>query len=562
MQGLRIFRLPGKLRRVLRNRWCAHFGDLEYAILRLPPVLPPLPEARSWWESRVFGPPPLSLWELGELLDRIAADKRTRGVVLELDLLDMPLADLQTLRGMIARFRTKGRRVIVFASGYGTAEYYVASAADEIVMHPTGEFAVTGLSASAFFLKDALAMLGVELDVIAISPFKDAFDQFSRSDPSPEGQAQMDWLLDSRFGQMVQGIADGRKQSPEAVRAMIDRAPLTDDEALAAGWIDALLSEDALPAHLGVERLREWDDAERRLVLPPPPRQADQYVAVLRIEGVITGGESERSPGGLPLPFSVPLVAEPHAGSATLLDEARQILRDEAVGAVVLFIDSPGGSVVASEAIGAALERIAQTRPVVAYMNATAASGGYWVALPAAHIVAQPGTITGSIGVISAKPVVGGLEKVLHVHPVTLKCGANADLYDPTVPFSEAQRAQMHAGVEHAYRQFVRGVAKARHIDEAAVDAVGGGRVWTGEQALAHGLVDELGDFQAALAKARELANLPAHAEVWFVEPDKHPIGPEVLAKADPTAALARRWRTVQAVANGKAQAILAVWVK
>ena len=268
------FRWARALVRELRNLRRRRRRDLEYILIRLPSELPPLPESRSWLQERLFGPPPLSLYELEEMLDRIAADPRTRGVVLDLESLELPLAGLQTLRGMIGRFQATGKRVIVFAAGLATGEYYAASAADEILLQPTAELAVTGLSATAFFLKDALALAGVEMDVIAISPFKDAFDQFARADISPEGRAQIDWLLDSRFEQMVQGIAEGRGMTPEAVRAMIDSAPHLDDAALAAGYVDGLLMEDDLPAHLGVTRLTEWHDAERRLLIPRPPRHA------------------------------------------------------------------------------------------------------------------------------------------------------------------------------------------------------------------------------------------------------------------------------------------------
>lgn len=550
--------------RVVRNRWRRRHHDLEYILIRLPSALPPLPEYRSWLEERLFGPPPLSLYELEEMLDRVAADPRTRGVVLDIETLELSLADLQTLRAMIGRFRASGKRAIVFASGLMTGEYYAASAAGEILLQPTAELAVTGLSATAYFLKDALAMAGIELDVIAISPFKDAFDQFARADISPEGRAQIEWLLDSRFEQIVHGIAESRGMTPEAVRAMIDTAPHMDDAALAAGYVDGLLLEDDLPAHLGVTRLTEWDDAERRLLIPGPPRRHDRYIAVVRIEGMIMSGESERNPADLPIPIPVrvPLLSEPAAGSATIQEYARQILRDDSVAAVVLYIDSPGGSVVASEAMGAALERVAATRPVVACMNAVAASGGYWVALPAHHIIAQPGTITGSIGVISAKPVASGLHDVLRIRPVTLSRGVNADLYDVTAPFNASQREQMHAAVRHAYTRFVDGVARARKMEAAAVDAVGGGRVWTGEQALAHGLVDELGDFKAALAKARALADLPDHAEAFFIEPGKRPLAPEILEQANPAAALGRMSARIRSLANGRAQAVLPLWLK
>jgi protease-4 len=270
----------------------------------------------------------------------------------------------------------------------------------------------------------------------------------------------------------------------------------------------------------------------------------------------MTPGESMSPPVDLPIPF----VGGERAGDQTIVRQVRALMKDERAAAVVLFIDSGGGAVVAAEAMTSALDELAKTRPLVVYMNAVAASGGYYVATPARWIVAQPGTITGSIGVITAKPITGGLREKLHVNALAFTRGANADLYSDDAPFSEAQRAQVRASIESTYRQFVARVAASRRMSAEAVDAVSGGRVWTGEQALAHGLVDQLGDLRAALAKARELASLPDDAPVALVGGKAKPLPPQLAA--DPAAALRYPLDNARALVNGTAQVIMPIWWK
>ncbi len=514
--------------------------------------MPALPESRGWLRQRIQGAPPLSLWDLERIFQRIAADPRPKGVILKINGLALSLADLQTLRGSIARLRERGKRVIVFAQTYTLAQYYVASAADEILLQPGGELMTVGLRQEAIFLKDALSTVGVELDVVAITPYKGAFDQFSRSDISPEGREQLEWLLDSRYAMIVSGIAEGRRGSLDAARALIDSSPHVAEAALAQGYVDAVLNEEGFAEHLKTKHLVLWKDATRRLLIRRQPR-GEKHVALLTITGMMTPGESMEPPIDLPIPF----VGGERAGDQTVVRQVRALMKDESAAAVVLYIDSGGGAVVAAEAMTSALEQLAQQRPLVVYMNAVAGSGGYYVATPARWIVAQPGTITGSIGVITAKAVAGSLREKLHVHTVEFTRGANADIYGDDAPFSETQRAQMRTTVETIYRQFVERVSRSRHMSAEAVDAVGGGRVWTGEQALERGLVDQLGDLRAALAKARELANLPDDAPVALVQGKAKPLPPQLAV--DPAAALRYALDNARALANGTAQVIMPI---
>jgi protease-4 len=220
----------------------------------------------------------------------------------------------------------------------------------------------------------------------------------------------------------------------------------------------------------------------------------------------------------------------------------------------VLFIDSPGGSASASEAIASALEELAKVKPVVAYMNAVAASGGYYVATPAQWIVAQPGTITGSIGVIIGKPSTEGAFKKLRINRVSFARGANTGMLSDAKPFTAKQKTWLKHSIEQAYGLFVERVAKGRNMTPEAVDAIGGGRVWTGKQALENGLVDELGDLRAALEKARSLAKLPENAPLVIPQIKGDPIGPKLVEQVNPVASLRYLHDNVRLLLNGQAQ--------
>ncbi len=547
--------------RALRNRARLRAKHLDTILIRLPASMPPLPTARGGLLSRAqamfFGAPPLSLWELENIFDRIAADPRPKTVVLILPLaLTLPFADMESLRAIIGRFRAKARRVIAWAQSYDLNAYFVASAADSIWMQPGGDLLTLGLRSEAVFFKDAFASVGVALDVVAISPYKGAFDQFSRADFSPEGRAQLDWLLDSRYATLIDGIAASRSTTPNTIRAMIDGAPHRDDAALSARYVDALLFEDELPGNLKVERLTLWRDAKRRLIRPYKPRPAtDNYIAVLPVSGLMLPGESGDAP---PIPIPLPFVGEDRAGDQTVVRQVRHLLDDQRAAAVVLFIDSGGGASIAAENMGAALDRLAADRPMIAYMNGAAASGGYDIAVSARQIIAQRGTITGSIGVVTAKPVTGGLREKLHVHSVAVTRGANAALFSDSAPFTDAERAQVRALIEHGYARFIARVAQRRHMSVAAVDAIGGGRVWTGAQAVENGLVDQLGDLRAALAAARAAANLPDDTPIVFVADGGKPIAP--FART-PDKTLSYWLENARALTNGATLRMMALWL-
>ncbi len=540
----------------LRNR-LRRRAKIEYIRLDLPQEMSTLPEARRWILKQALGASPMSLTELDRIFERIGNDPRPKGVILNIRGFAMPLANLQTLRNSILRLRAKGKRVICYAQSYSNAVYYVASAADEIVLQPTGELETVGLRSEATFLKDALDTVGVKLDSIAISPFKGAFDQLTRTEMSPEGRAQLDWLLDSQYEMLVDGIAQGRKLSVEAVKSLIDGAPYLDSEALASHYVDAVETEESLYRRLASEHILSWNTANKKL-LKKWTKRSDKYVALINVSGMMTPGSSAKPPIDIPIPF----IGGERAGDITIVQQVRQIIQDKQAAAVILYINSGGGAVSAGEAMHSALAELAKDRPLITYMDAVAASGGYYIATASQWIVAQPATITGSIGVITAKAVTHGLFEKLRANRTELTRGANAGMMSDHAPFTDIQRVRVRQTVEHIYKHFVELVSDSRHMTYEAVDAIAGGRVWTGVQAKANGLVDELGDIHAALAKARSLANLPDDAPLIEFSGKGKPLPPQLAEQANPAASFAYMHDNLTAIASGSPQILLVVSIK
>ena len=518
----------------LLNLQRSRVKTLDYVLLRLPSSFAPMPRARNFVQRQLLGSAPLSLLDLTRALERIADDPRTLGVILHFRGLSASPADLQTLRAAILRLREKGKRALSFAPSYRTPDYFVASACDEILLPPGGMLETAGLLSQQVYLKEGLAAVGLQMDSLAITPYKSAADALARSEPSPESRQQTNWLLDSTYETVIDGIAATRKMKADQVRRMMNGALYTDSAALEAGYVDGVMNEEALLAHLGISKITPWEEADAQLYLPTPDF-GGKYVALLYAGGMIIDGESQNPPGDMPIPF--PFVGDERLGDATLNQQVRHLIRDADCGALLLYIDSGGGSATASESMASALAEFAKTRPLVACMGGVAASGGYYIATPAHWIIAQPATITGSIGVLMGKLVNSEMLKKLRFNAISYLRGDNADWSAGQSPFSDAQREMVRGSMEHLYRQFLERVAESRGKSSDEVDSIAGGRVWTGAQALEHGLVDQLGGLQDALAKARDLAQLPDSAPLRLVRDKGKPIGAQ-LAEQNPAAAL------------------------
>lgn len=558
---LNPFWLIRRIWRVLNNARKRTLRKLDYLVLHVPSQMPLFPEPRNRIRRWISGPPPLSLSELDQTFKRIGADPRVKGVILHLPALTMPFTDLQTLRAVIHKLRDKGKRVVCMAHDYDLPRYYVASACDDIVLQRSsfGGFMPLGLSNRVIFFKDALATLGMEAQVVQISPYKSAFDPFTHQDISPEMREMLDWMLDSRYDALVSDIAAGRGTTPDEVRAMIDGAPYSHGLVDEVGYVDAMLNEEDLPGHLNAEHILAWDRGLGKIPQPWRDRPG-KVVAVLPVTGMIMEGESRREPDRSPIPTG-PL-GNAWMGHRTVVRQVRNLMRNRSVAAVVLHVNSPGGAVAASEAIAAALRELAQDRPLVVCMGAVAASGGYYIATPAQWIVAQPTTVTGSIGVISLKLSTGELLTKLHMNAYEVTRGANADLLSPFSAWSPAQQQQMQRIVDQSYERFVALVAESRSMSPEAVDAVAQGRVWTGVQALEHGLIDQLGGVDEAVAKARELAGLSDNVPAVLVQGKDKPLGPQLAEEANPAALLLHLWRGAALIANGQPLLLMPQWIE
>ncbi len=480
-----------------------------------------------------------SVWSLRRLFDRLSADDRVRGAVLRVQCSATP-AVCQSLRTILLRFRARGKHLVAYGDSFTPFQYYLACACDSVLMPPSAEWGVTGFASEFIFLKDALDRIGVRAEAIQVSPFKSAFDALTRSDFSAESRAQAEWLLDARYDALVRAVAESRKLDVARVQALIDVAPLGADEAVQCGLLDAALHEDQLedflksrfgdvPARQKPRRLqRVWmqvaerlpaefrrqlqqqsedaarliapfSRAQRALVRLEPPRRAGE-VAVVEIRGLIAEGKSRH----LPFPSGLNEVS----GAEDVAEQLRRLARDAAIKAVVLHVNSNGGSALASDLIARELRQLRARKPVVAYMSGVAASGGYYVAALANHIVAQPLTITGSIGVISLKLETQQALQRLGVNSVVLRRGRRAALLIDTVPLDADGREALTRSVQRVYERFKQIVAEGRALSLDELEPICGGRVWTGAQALERRLVDALGDITDAIAKARALAAL------------------------------------------------------
>jgi len=503
-----------------------------YVLETAPPTLPDPP--RPFWQ-RFVSTPRVSIKELGDQFEAIARDPRTKGVVLHLRPVPMPMASLQDLRELVSTLRNAGKRVIAWAPYYTTGTYYLACACDEILLMPSGLVRPLGFSSTGVFLADGLARIGVKADFIQVSPYKTAADPLTKSRMSPEMREQITWLLDSNHQQLVEAIAESRHIEPDAAAKLVDGSPYMDNDAIEHHVVDQLLPEEQLPDHLGggAERARiaTWGQARRKLPSRPPTTGRGQYVAIMRVEGTIVDGRNGRLP--ISPPIDLPLVGDDRAGDLSVVALARQVAADKRAAAAVLFVNSRGGSATASEAMRQAIELIAKRKPLVIAMGATAGSGGYLVSTPGQWIIARPGTLTGSIGVLTGKFVTNGLFSQLEINRDTVAFGANVTLEADDDPFTDEERAIVRHQIDRLYDSFLEAVGSSRRMTRDEVEPVAGGRVWTGSQALERKLVDELGGIDAAVRKARSLAGLDASAPVREVKAPRKPVPP----RAMPTAA-------------------------
>jgi protease IV len=476
---------------------------------------------------------PLALRDAVAALHRAADDPRVAGLIARVQLEASPAAAVQELREAIAAFSAV-KPSLAWAETYpGTLSYYLASAFGEVWMQPSGTVGLIGFASNATFLRDALHKAGIEAEFVAKGEYKSAANLFTEGGFTDSHREAVTRMLESLQGQVWQAIGESRNIDPGTLDALADRAPLLRDEAVASGLLDRIGFRDEAHARIaelvGVEdvspesassedkpprlNLTRYAGSSRPRLGPPVPsvpgRKPKPTLAIVTLEGPIVNGRG--GPQFLPIGNS-------SAGGDTIAAALREAAADDSVSAIVLRVESPGGSVTASETIWREVTRARDRgKPVVVSMGSVAASGGYYVAMAADAIVANAATITGSIGVITGKLVVRDLKDRLGVASDAVRTNANADAWSIDTPFTPEQRAHREAEADLFYDDFVERVAQGRNLTTEAVDAVARGRIWTGADALERGLVDELGGLRTAVRRAKVLAGLDEDTEVRIV---------------------------------------------
>lgn len=484
---------------------------VDYVRVILSGPLPEFADPPRWVQRRFLGArTPLSILALRRMLERIAADPQAQGILLKIDGPVAGWATLQSLRDELSHFRASGKRVVVYLLTTDIASYYTACAADTIIMPPTAFMNILGLRSEIQFLRDTLAKYGIEVEATAVSPYKSAPDTFVRTDFSPESREQFERLLDQRFAEFVRAVSAGRNKTIGEIHNLVDSAPIPPGTALEHGLVDALCYEDELEPFLTAQKpekaadkiiILDWPQAQRALRLLPA-RYSPKFIGLIQVQGTIMRGGSQQFP--LPLPF----IGGATAGSESLAQALRQAEQNKRVAAIVLYVNSPGGEVFASDLMWREVLRVRRQKPVVVAMGNAAASGGYYIAAPASAIIAQPGTLTGSIGVFVLRPVVAELLEREAVHTTVIQRGANSGLMGGTQPSTESEREAVRAQVFTLYDDFKQRVRDGRGISEEQLEPIAGGRVWLGQEAIELGLVDQLGGIPVALLKAQALAGL------------------------------------------------------
>jgi protease-4 len=444
-------------------------------------------------------------------LHEAAADRHVVGLIAKVGG-TLPWAAMQELRLGVRAFAASGKPTLAWAESFGegsqdTSAYVLATAFDTIWLQPGGELGLLGVGVETTFVRGALDQLGIEPQFEQRYEFKNAADQVMRTEFTEAHRTALDRLAESVFTHAVAAIAEGRGIAAARVRELADSGPRTAPEARDAGLVDRLgyrdQAYDAMRARVGTDAELLFAERWRPQRRPRLPKRRQDHVALVEVRGGIVSGRTRRTPMGR------------QVGSDTVGAALRAATNDDLVRAVVLHVDSPGGSAVASDTIWREVCRVREAgKPVIVSMGATAASGGYYIACPADVIVALPSTLTGSIGVFGGKIVVRALLDRLGLTTGTVSQGARSLMFSPRQGFSDEERERLAATIDAIYDDFVAKVAHGRHRAVTEIESVARGRVWTGSDALGIGLVDELGGLRDAVRIARARAGLPADAPV------------------------------------------------
>jgi protease-4 len=492
--------------------------DLQGSVPEQAPVDVPLP---FLGQQQV-----LTVVDTWQLLRKAAIDNHIRALILEPQGLDLGWAKLEELRADILAFKKSGKPVYAYLRGAGTKEYYLASAADKVFMAPEDELDVKGIRAELLYVKGTLDKLGVTMEFEHVGKYKDAPDTFTKTGPSPETLETTNQILDQYYGDLVAVIADGRKKTPDQVKALIDDGPFVGQGALDGGLVDALLFEDQMYGQLKdqlkaeVKKIGSHSYAKAQV----SGFEGKTRIALVTGDGEITRGSSGDS------------VSDSGITATGMIKSLREVEADSSIKGVILRIDSPGGDGIASDDILHEVKVLSAKKPVVISMSDLAASGGYFIAMTGDPVLAYSNTLTGSIGVFFGKINLRGLYDKIGVNKQLLTRGKFAAIDSEYAPLTDEQRAKVQREIQVFYKGFVDRVAEARKQPYDKVEPLAQGRVWLGTQAKQNGLIDEIGGLDRAVELIKQRAKIAAAEQISLVNyPPRRSLIDVLLSRSDET---------------------------
>lgn len=446
-----------------------------------------------------------SVFDLVRAINTAADDDRVKAISATVNMSPLGLAQMQDVARALAYFKSKGKEAHIFSNtmgsfGQGTKEYYLATYFDEIWLQAGGDIGMTGVNIEVPFFKGVLNKIGVEPEFYTRHEYKTAVASLVNKGFTPAYKEELSKLGSGLFNQLVEGIAENRHLSTERVKNLIDKAPIFAGDALETGLIDKIGYKQEMTSFLE-RRYQAKSISIKDYMSTINDYEQDNIplVAMLVLDGAIDNGTSTNTP-----------MREAVIGSETVVAQLKELSNYKNIKALIVRINSPGGSYVASEEIWYALNRFKKWKsvPVVVSMGDYAASGGYFVAIAGDYIVAEPATVTGSVGVLGGKMVLADLWKKLDIGWGEIKYGKNSGILSANHKFSASEKAVFNRSLDNVYKDFTGKVAKARNLSDEQIDKLARGRVWLGQDAVKAGLVDEIGGFELALQKAKELAGI------------------------------------------------------
>jgi len=493
-----------------RMRHHARASSSSVLVWDVPAVMeedqaPPAPFSPRFWRR-----PRLTLFDAVETIRAAADDDQIKSLVLHIRGIDWGWAKIAEIRDALREFRDSGKPVMASIEAGGEREYLLASVARPVCMPPAVQLELDGLQVSVFFLRGTFDKIGVRPNFVSVGKYKTAVEQYTRTGMTDAGREAMTSLIDDDLAVLSDSLASARGTSPDSIRAWLDRGPFTATEARGLALIDTVLYAGDVDS-MAVRR------AGRGSTLLKLNRYAERsgsggigaHIGIVTVSGELGDGKSRVSPMGGAI-----------AGSQTIIEALQKARTRHSIRSVVLRIDSPGGDVDAADAIWHEVVRLHRTKPVIVSMSDLAASGGYYIAMPADSVLAQPGTITGSIGVFGGKFNVLGLYQKLGINIETLVTGPHAEMLSPFKDFSPEEARIYESRMQDTYQRFLKLVSDGRRMPIAAVDSVAQGRVWSGARAVELGLVDRLGGIEDAIEVARIRAGIPKDADLVI---DRYP---------------------------------------